>query len=114
MAACSSPMRSGARIRPAALLLAIFILAGSFSTIAGLCIVPGPAHPEVGLDVCHPIQAPNLGAVIVVPLPTSTALKPVIYFQGSVAEPCPLRLASPVMAPDPPPPKSPAHLSTIV
>jgi hypothetical protein len=95
---CSSRLMS--------LLLAFCILLGSFTVVTGLRVTPGPAHPEISLDVCHPLQTPNLVASVLIARPAAGLSEPVIYSQGSIAERSAARLTEYAFAPDPPPPKA--------
>ncbi len=92
--------------RPLSALLAVCILLGSFSVVTGLCITPGPAHAEISLDVCHPLQAPILAISVLIARPASGLSEPFIYEQGSIVETPLARLIDLSFAPDPPPPKA--------
>ena len=91
--------------RALALLLASCLLLGSFSVVTGLCIKPGTKRPEISLDVCHPLQAANPVANIVVARPASGLSLSVIFPRQSIVERPVARLLDLIFSPDPPPPK---------
>src|SRR5581483_12084123 len=100
------PSLAALRTRPLAALLAIAILAGSFSTVTGLCITAGADHPEVRLDVCHPLQAPSLSSSVLVAIPSSGPSEPVVCDRGSIFEGAFATPREIHLTPDPPPPKA--------
>jgi len=89
-----------------AVLLASCLLLGSFSVVTGLCIKPGPQAPEISLDVCHPLQAANPVADVVVARPASGLSLPEILPRRAIVEKPVARLINFIPAPDPPPPKA--------
>ena len=94
------------RSRGISALLAICILAGGFSVMNGLCTVPGPQHPEIALDVCHPLQSFNLTVTQLVAPPTSFFSFPAPSVCGLVTERQHTKFNNLNPAPDPPPPKA--------
>jgi hypothetical protein len=95
--------RSGAL---AVLLAASCLLLGGFSVVTGLCIGPGPQAPEISLDLCHPLQAANPVADVVVARPASGSSLPEIFPRGSIVEKPVARLINFISTPNPPPPKA--------
>jgi len=91
--------------RALAVLLAGCLLFGSFSVVTGLCFKSGPQRPEIGLDVCHPLQAANAVANIVAARPASGLSLSAIYPHQSIVERPAARLLDFIFTPDPPPPK---------
>ena len=89
-----------------AALLAACIMLGSFSVVAGLCINPNSDRLEISLDVCHPLQAPNVATTVPIARPASALSAPVIVLRGAVVEQPIAKLIDFVFTPDPPPPKS--------
>ena len=89
-----------------AVLLASCLLLGSFSVVTGLCIKPGPQAPEISLDVCHPLQAANPVANVVVARPASGWSLPEIFPRRLIVERPVARLINFISAPDPHPPKA--------
>ena len=94
------------RLRWLSGLLALCLLLGSFSVVTGLCITSGPAHPEISLDVCHPLQAPNLVTIVLIARPVSGLSEPLIFPRGAIVETALPQVTEFVLTPDPPPPKS--------
>jgi hypothetical protein len=94
------------RSRTLAVLLASCLLLGSFPVVTGLCITPGPQAPEISLDVCHPLQAANPIANVVVARPASGLSVPEILARRSSVERPVARLVNFISTPDPPPPKT--------
>jgi len=95
---CNSPL--------VCVMLAFGILIGSFSVIQGLCIVSGPDHPEISLDVCHPIQGINLVTIVSIARPASNSYEPSRFPADRVVAPASAKILDLSFAPDPPPPKS--------
>jgi len=89
-----------------AVLLASCLLLGSFSVVTGLCVKPGPQAPEISLDVCHPLQAANPVANLVVARPASGFSLPEIFPQRSIVENPVARIINFISTPNPPPPKA--------
>lgn len=98
------------RTRPLAALLAIAILAGSFSVMTGVYITAGPDHPEVRLDVCHPLQAPSLSDYVHVAIPASGPSEPFVLDRGSIFDGTFTAPREIHFTPDPPPPKTLARV----
>ena len=94
------------RLRGLSGVLALCLLLGSFSVVTGLCIASGPEHPEISLDVCHPLQAPNLVTTILIARPASKLSEPLMWPQGSTVERLLAEITEFVLTPDPPPPRS--------
>lgn len=94
------------RSRGLSAFLAIAILVGCLSVITGLSITRGPEHPEISLDMCHPLQAPIVAASVIVARPAAEVSEPMIYPQGSIIEHPAARLVEFIFTPDPPPPKA--------
>ena len=86
-------------------LLALVILLGSLPLMTGLCIIGGPEHPQLSLDVCHPVQSFNLAGNVLIAPPASAPDEPAIVPQGYVADPPPAKLIEISLTPDLPPPK---------
>jgi hypothetical protein len=102
------PLRpSKCKTRGLSALLALSILLGSFSIGTGLCIVAGPHHPEVALDMCHPLQGVNVVSTPLIVPPASSFQSPVFYAQGTIPEGVKSKIVRLSFAPDPPPPKAP-------
>src|SRR5271155_990949 len=87
------------------LMLAVWVLIGSFSATTGLRVVPGPDRPEIGLDVCHPLQTLSLAAATLIAPLASGPATPVLYEQGMVAQVPAAKTIDRSFVPDPPPPK---------
>ena len=87
-------------------ILALCLLLSSFSVVTGLCIISGPEHPEISLDVCHPLQAPNIVTSVLIARPASELSEPFMYPQGTTFELPLAEVAEIVLTPDPPPPKA--------
>ena len=87
-------------------LLALSILLGSFSTGTGLCIVAGPHHAEVALEMCHPPQSINVVSTPLITAPASSFQNCVLYAQGAIPERTKSKIVNLNVAPDPPPPKA--------
>jgi len=92
--------------RGIAVVLASCLLLGSFSVVSGLCIKCGPERAEISLDVCHPLQAANPVANVVVARPASGLSLSAIFPRRSIVENPIARLINFISAPDPPPPKA--------
>jgi hypothetical protein len=92
--------------RALAVLLASCVLLGSFSVVAGLCIKTGPHAREISLDVCHPLQAANPVAKVVVARPASGWSLPEIFPRRLIVERPVAGLINFISTPDPPPPKA--------
>jgi hypothetical protein len=86
--------------------LAMLILLGSVYVSSGLGIVPGSAHPEIALDVCHPLQTFNLVSKVLITRPDSGFPRPALDVRGTIPEQPTIRIISLSFAPDPPPPKA--------
>lgn len=88
-------------------LLAAVILLGSVPALTGVCIVSGPGHPQVTLDVCHPLQAFNTVDKVFLAHPDAGNIAdPALDFQGTVPDRSMHKLIDLAFAPDPPPPKA--------
>jgi hypothetical protein len=98
------PARHG--LRGLSGVLALSILIGNFSVVTGLCLTPGPDRPQISLDVCHPLQTPNLVANTLLARPAAGLSQPRIRSLGSVLELPSAKFTKNVFSPDPPPPKA--------
>ena len=95
------------RSRAMSAVLAAVILLGSVPALTGVCTVSGPAHPQVTLDVCHPLQAFNAVDKVFLAHPdTGNIPDPALDFQGTVPDHSTHKLIDLRFAPDPPPPKA--------
>ncbi|MBV8137177.1 MAG: hypothetical protein JO121_16335 [Deltaproteobacteria bacterium] len=101
------PLRvSNCKTRGLSALLALSILLGSFSVVTGVCIVGGLDHPELALEMCHPLQSFNVVSTPLIAPPVSSFQHPVLYAQGAIPERTKSKIVNLNVAPDPPPPKA--------
>ena len=92
--------------RGLSVLLAFLIWLGGLSVMSGLCLRSGPERAEIGLDVCHPLQAANLAANVTIARPAAALSMPTIALQGLIVERPVAGLLDLIFTPDPPPPKA--------
>jgi hypothetical protein len=101
------PLRaSKCKTRGLSAFLALSILLGSLCVVTGLCVVPGPDHPQVALEMCHPLQSFNVVSTPLIAPPASSFQNPVFYAQGAIPERAESKIVNLSVAPDPPPPRA--------
>ena len=101
------PLRtSKCKTRGLSALLALSILLGSFCVVTGLCIVPGPDHPQLTLEMCHPLQSFNVVSTLLIAAPALRLQNSVRYAQGAIPERTKSKIVNLNVAPDLPPPKA--------
>jgi hypothetical protein len=102
-----NPLFAKCRSRGLSAFLAVLILLGSVAALSGVCIVRGPDHPQVTLDVCHPLQALNGVSQVFLAHPDPVSFpEPALHFKGTIPDRSKHKLIALVFAPDPPPPKA--------
>jgi hypothetical protein len=87
--------------------LAVSVLLGSVTVLAGLRIVQGPDRPAVSLDVCHPVQTFNLVATVTIARSASSLPERAPCTRDAITRQPRIKINSLNFAPDPPPPKAP-------
>ena len=87
-----------------AILAVVLLIAGAPST-AGLAFVAGPNHPQLTVDLCHPIQSFDHSVNVLFARPAPTTIEYVIGNFVTVAAELPVRIGSYISGPEPPPPK---------
>ena len=100
------PLRASKCTRGLSALLALSILLGSFCVATGLCIVPGPDHPQIAVEMCHPPQGFNVVSTPLIAFPALGLQKPVLYAQGALPEGTKSKIVNLNVAPDPRPPRA--------
>jgi len=86
--------------------LAVVILLGSVPLTAGVVIVSGPIHPELTVNICHPIQSFDRVSSTTVARPAAAVPESVLFDLGWVSGNGTAPLTERSVAPDTPPPKS--------
>jgi len=88
--------------------LAVVLFMASAPLTAGVIVVSGPSHPELTVDICHPVQALDLVPGILLARPAAAILESVLCNLGSITADAAPRSIELWIAPDTPPPKLPA------
>ncbi len=86
------------------ILAVVLFLAGAPMT-AGIVVVGGPLHPELTVDICHPIQALDLVPGTLLARPAAMRLGAVLRDLGSITADAAAQFPELRIAPDTPPPK---------
>jgi len=86
-------------------LIAVALLLASVPLSAGVIVVSGPSHPELTINICHPIEASGLVSSTLLARPAVTVPQWVLLVQGSSPPVSAARLVEHRVAPDTPPPK---------
>lgn len=86
-------------------ILALALLLASVPLSAGVDIVSGPVHPELTINICHPIQTSGTPTNTLMARPAVIATASVLLVQGSLPLNRAARLIEYRIAPDTPPPK---------
>ncbi len=92
--------------RDLAALMACVLLLATIPLTSGVVIVPGPAHPEFTINICHPIHAFEAVSSNLFAPPAVAARGFVLACAGSVAPRPPARIIEHRTEPETPPPKS--------
>jgi hypothetical protein len=92
-------------LRVLSTVLAVVLFIASAPLTAGVIIVNGPSHPELSVDICHPVQSADIIPGVLLARPAPALLDSLLLDFGSSADnpaapPIDLRIA-----PDTPPPK---------
>ncbi len=85
--------------------LAVSLLIASAPLTAGVIVVAGPSHPELTVDVCHPMQAFDLAPSILLARPAAAMIESALCDLGVASDDAAAPLIELRFAPDTPPPK---------
>ena len=88
--------------------LAVVLLLASVPISAGVIVLAGPTHPELTVDICHPVQAFDLVRGVLLARPAAAVPESALCDVGSIAADAAPRSIELLIAPDSPPPKLPA------
>ena len=85
--------------------MAVMLFMAGTPLIAGVTVISGPGHPELSVDICHPLQSVDVVPGILMARPAAPLIESMLSEFGrnagrSIAPPPELRVA-----PDTPPPK---------
>jgi hypothetical protein len=86
--------------------LALTILLGGLSVLNGVRIVPGPDHPQIALDACHPLQTFNLVSTVTTARSAWSFPSFAPYERGTIPERPRIKINNLNFPPDPPPPQA--------
>jgi hypothetical protein len=95
-------------LRAVSSILVVVLLLASAPLTVGVVVVSGPVHPELTVDVCHPIQALDLVPGILLARPAMMVRDSVLRYLGAISAETAAQLVELCIAPDTPPPKLPA------
>lgn len=86
--------------------LALCMLLSGFSIVNGLCVMPGPDHPQLRLNICDPVQTLNLAATVTIARSASSLRERAPCTRDAITPQPRIKIKSLNFAPDPPPPKT--------
>ena len=92
-------------LRALSSILAIALLIAGAPSTAGLTLFAGPNHPQLTIDLCHPVQSFDRAANILLARPAPITME---HFVGNLAPmtgEVPVRIDDYISGPEPPPPK---------
>ena len=92
-------------LRALSSILAIALLIAGAPSTAGLVLFAGPNHPQLTIDLCHPVQSIDRAANILLARPAPTTIEHALGNLATVTAEAPLRIDSYISGPEPPPPK---------
>jgi hypothetical protein len=92
-------------LRALSLILAIVLFLGSAPSNAGFVIVSGSSHPELTVNICHPLQVFDQVSNILLARPATVLLEFALFDLGSTTVTKPAQPVDLKLAPDTPPPK---------
>lgn len=95
-------------LRALSSILAVILFLASAPLGVGIVVVAGPSHPELTVDICHPIQALDLVPALLLARPAAPVLESILRDCGSMTADTAPQLVELRIAPDTPPPKLPA------
>lgn len=86
-------------------ILVLLLLLGTIPSTSGVVIVPAPSHPELMVDICHPMQMLSYASNSLLARPAVSVPRFVLLLQGSFKGTPALRVVERNVAPETPPPK---------
>ncbi len=93
-------------VRYVSLILALVVLLAGLPLTSEFVLVSGPSHPEITVNICHPIQALDLVPVTLLARPAKNIPDQVLCDLGSTSASDVPPLTEFLAPPDTPPPKS--------
>ncbi len=88
--------------------MAAVLFMASAPLTAGVIVVSGPSHPELSVDICHPVQSVDVIPGILLARPAPALLDSILCDFGSSGDDAAAPSSDLRIAPDTPPPKLPA------
>jgi len=92
-------------LRALSTILAIALLIAGAPSTAGVALFAGPNHPQLTIDLCHPVQSFDRAANILLARPAPITFEHVVGNLTTVAAEIPARIDDYISGPEPPPPK---------